>query len=456
MPLGNARWGIWVRILASHNTIGGTQPGAGNRIAFTSVGKSSNDYSGGGVLVGVPSCGPGNAILGNLIYGNAKLGIDLAIDLNTPNDPGDADTGANNLQNYPIITSADFVGSGVTINGTLDSIANRNYRIEFFGDTSADASGFGEARVYLGATDVVTGTDGIGSFSLSWPCPPGVRTVSATATDPDGNTSEFSHSVSIAGTPAAQLLNISTRLGVQTAENVLIGGFIVTGTDAKKVLLRAIGPSLSFSGVLPDPTLELFQGNALLASNDNWKDTQRSEIEATGIPPANDLESAMVQTLAPGAYTAVVHGVNNVTGIGLVEVYDLDQTVISQLANISTRGFVEAGDNVMIGGLIVRPEGGGAVTVVVRAIGPTLSGSGIEGALQDPTLSLMNSQGVVVRSNNNWKESQQAELEAVGLQPGDDREAALLQAIAPGNYTAVVRGNGDTAGVALVEVYRLP
>jgi streptogramin lyase len=260
-------------------------------------------------------------------------------------------------------------------------------------------------------------------------------------------------------TPAAKVLNISTRLPVQTGDNVLIVGFIVTGTQPKQVLVRAIGPSLTAFGVqgaLSDPTLELHDGTgALLAFNDDWKQTQQAEIQATGIAPSNDLESAIARTLAPGNYTAVVRGKNNSTGIGVVEAYDLNQAETSKLANISSRGFVSTDDNVIIAGFIVRPGGGTGTEIVVRAIGPSLSKLGVSGALQDPTLELHNSNGATIGSNDDWKDSQQSAIEATGLQPSDDRESAFIASLVPGAYTAVVRGKNNTTGVGLVELYNL-
>jgi hypothetical protein len=255
-----------------------------------------------------------------------------------------------------------------------------------------------------------------------------------------------------------QLLNISTRMRVLTDDNVLIGGFIVTGISPKKVIVRAIGPSLGNQGVqgaLADPTLELNLPDGSMITNDDWKETQQAEIEATTIPPSDDRESAMVQSLVPGAYTAIVRGKNGTTGVGLVEAYDLDQPADSRLANISTRGFIDIGDNVMIGGFIIGPPNLGDATVLVRAIGPSLANAGVADPLQDPTLELHDGNGALLTSNDDWKESQQSEIEATTIPPTDDRESAILQTLAPGNYTAILRGKADTTGVGLVEVYHL-
>ncbi|MBA3607518.1 MAG: hypothetical protein H0W43_03250 [Chthoniobacterales bacterium] len=257
----------------------------------------------------------------------------------------------------------------------------------------------------------------------------------------------------------AKPLNISTRMEVRTDDQVLIGGFIITGNEAKNVVLRAIGPSLGAFGIanpLANPVLELHGSDgALITLNDDWKDDQQSEIEASGFQPNDDFESAILATLDPGSYTAIVTGKDGGTGVGLVEGYDLDAAADAQLANISTRGFVETGSNVMIGGFILGGEAGEA-NVLIRAIGPSLTQFGVADALADPTLALHDGNGALLSSNDNWKESQQSEIEATGLAPGDDLESAVLATLPPGAYTAIVAGKNGLTGVGLVEVYRLP
>ena len=208
---------------------------------------------------------------------------------------------------------------------------------------------------------------------------------------------------------------------------------------------------------VPYVLLELHgSGGALIASNNNWKDSQQSDIQATAIPPSNDLESAIVAILPANksAYTAVVKGNNGGVGVGLVEMYDLDRTVDSKLANISTRGFVQAGSNVMIGGFIIG-NGSGATKVIARGIGASLTNAGITGALTDTTLELRDSNGALVASNDNWKDTQQADIQATGIPPGNDFESAILATLNPGSYTAIVAGKNGATGVALVELYNL-
>jgi hypothetical protein len=256
--------------------------------------------------------------------------------------------------------------------------------------------------------------------------------------------------------PQPMLLNISTRLDVQTGDNVLIGGFIITGTQPKQVIVRAIGPSLGklgVAGAMADTVLELHKSDGTIVINDNWRDNQEAEIIASTVPPSNDFESAIVATLDPGAYTAIVSGKNGGTGIALVEAYDLDQTVDSQLANISTRGFVETGDNVMIGGFIV---GGGTGSVALRAIGPSLTESGVADALADPFLELHDGNGAAVASNDNWQDSADKQVFIDnGIAPTSDKESIILGTLAPGAYTAIVSGVGEGTGVGLVEAYNL-
>lgn len=257
----------------------------------------------------------------------------------------------------------------------------------------------------------------------------------------------------------AELGNISTRANIGTGDNVLIGGFIVQGTEPRKLLLRAIGPSLGTQGVpgaISDPSLTLFnETGQQLGMNDNWKSSsQFEELQASGIAPTHDMESALIETVNPGSYTAVVRGVNNVTGLGLVEVYDLGLTAEARLANISSRGFVGTGDNVLVGGFIVLTS---SQSVITRAIGPSLAQSGISNGLSDPTIALHDSNGALVAFDNDWKDDagQASQIVAAGLAPALDRESAVAALLSPGSYTAIVRGAGNTTGVALVEIYNL-
>jgi hypothetical protein len=280
------------------------------------------------------------------------------------------------------------------------------------------------------------------------------------------------HTVALSISP--RLSNISSRAFVQTGDDVMIGGFIVQGSEPKRVILRAIGPSLTQYGVpnvLANPTLELHdRTGALIASNNNWATTiiggiitanQVHDIQASGYAPRDGRESAIIADLAPfGNYTAIVRGVNNTMGVALVEAYDLSPESNSILGNISTRSFVQAGDDVMIGGFIVA----GGKKVIVRAIGPSLTQYGVPNVLANPTLELHDGSGALIASNDNWvttiiggviTANQFRDIQASGHAPGDGRESAIIAELPAGSYTAIVRGVSNTTGVALVEVYDL-
>jgi hypothetical protein len=255
---------------------------------------------------------------------------------------------------------------------------------------------------------------------------------------------------------AAKLVNISTRLRVETGDNALIGGFYITGNQQKKVIVRGIGPSLApgVQDALRDPILELHDSSgADVAQNDNWRSNQEQEIINSTVPPSDDHESAIVRSLAPGSYTAILRGVSNTTGVGLVEVYDLQSQPITVIANISTRGLVGTDPNVMIGGMIIT--GDEAKRVLFRAIGPSLTSKGISGALQNPTLELRDKSGTLIAFNDNWRSDQEQEIIDTTVPPENDAEAAIVWNLAPGNYTAILRGRGGASGVALVEAYGL-
>jgi uncharacterized protein YkwD len=253
------------------------------------------------------------------------------------------------------------------------------------------------------------------------------------------------------------LANVSTRLPAAADPNALIAGFILTGTQPKKVIVRAIGPSLNLPGQLANPTLELYSGNTLLGSNDDWQNQPAADKQAvidSTIPPTNSLESALVRTLPANGtnYTAVVRGVGGASGIAVVQVYDLDRTVDSRLANISTRGFVQTGDNVLFAGTIVL--GQTSQRIIARAIGPSLN---LAGKMADPTMELRDSNGVLVAANDNWRTSQEVDIIATAVAPTNDAESAIVTTLS-GNgssYTVIVRSATGATGIAVVEVYAL-
>jgi hypothetical protein len=263
----------------------------------------------------------------------------------------------------------------------------------------------------------------------------------------------------------AQALNISTRLRVETGNNVLIGGFIVTGNAPKNVVIRGLGPSLAAVGIndaLADPTLELRAANgALISQNDDWQDdpTQAAQITALGLALQDSKESGILATLQPGAsYTAILAGNSGGTGVGLVEIYDANQAANSQLANISTRGFVDTGDNVMIGGFILGgPQAGSNTQVAVRGIGPSLALIGLNPVLADPSLEMYDGNGALLISNDDWQDDpvSASQLASHSLAPQDSKEPGIFISLPPGPYTAILAGTNGGTGIGLVEIYNL-
>jgi len=290
----------------------------------------------------------------------------------------------------------------------------------------------------------------------------GSATITVTATDVDGAQVSQSFAVTVVANPV-HLANISTRAVVGAGDDALIGGFIVRGDTPKRLILRAIGPSLGDAGlknVLADPVLEVHDGTgALIASNDNWQDDPNSQAVAeAGIAPIDPNESAILLTLPASSdglgYTALVRGADGGSGVGLVEVYDVDPSPGSSVLNISTRSDVQTGDDVLIGGFIVF--GTGSQDVLVRAIGPSLAAAGVPDSLGDPTLTLYDAQGAQIDFNDDWQDNPaKDQIEATTIPPNDPKESAVLDTLAPGSYTAIVRGAADTTGTGLVEVYAL-
>ena len=435
-----------VLVTGADNVIGGLAPGAGNQIAFNRRGIL---VSHPGQLGNVFPVAFRNRILSNAIFSNSLIDIDVGGtfgDGPTRNDFGDGDSGPNDLQNFPVVASVDATDGGTTVSGALNSTASTGFTLQFF-ETLENARG----QNLLATLNVTTDQSGQAPFQFLYPGEiSGI--VRATATRADGSSSELSP---VSG--LVQLANISTRGFVGTGANILIGGFIIRAEQPKKIAVRALGPSVNVSNRLADPYLELYDANGtLLAKNDDWRtapEQDQQQLRNSGIAPTSDVEAAIVASLPAGNFTAQMSGVNGGTGNGIVEIYDLDNFTAAsgRLMNISTRGLVQTGDDLLIGGFIVRGDVG--TRLVARAIGPDLTARGVAGALQDPTLELRDSSGNLIAENDNWR-SANPDLEE-SFRPGDERDAVVDVRLAPGPYTAVVRGKNNTTGIALVEVYAL-
>jgi CSLREA domain-containing protein len=413
--------------------------------------------------------GQGNNSINNGISGLGNGGVKTSggsatvrntiIAANTGNHGGAPDVnGVFSSGGYNLLGSRDH-STGFTATadqGGTDS-ALLNPRL----DSLKDNGGATDTMALLAGSPALDRGNAFGIFSDQRG---GFRTIdlSNAGEPPPGDATDIGAFEKQATSPTT-LANVATRLKVETGDNVLFGGFIVTGTQPKKVIIRALGPSVNAPGVLANPTLELHGTDSnghdiLLASNDDWQNQPAADKQAvidSTVPPPNDLESALVRTLPANnaTYTAIVRGANNGTGIGVVEVYDLDSSANSKLANISTRGLVQTGDDVLIAGTIVT--GQAAEQILVCALGPSLP---VPGNLADPTLELRDGSGTLLEANDNWVDSpnKQAIMNS-GAPPTNDLESAIIHTVSANGaiYTAIVRGVNNSTGVAVVEVFAL-
>jgi hypothetical protein len=429
--------------------IGGLDINDGNVIVFNPTNRAGTHQQ---PAAGVWDTGftARNTIAGNSITGNGGLGIDLHAAGVTPNDTGDSD----GIQNFPILTSAAFSNDTVRVTGLVNSRANTSFRIEIFGSENVGPSAYPQGQFFLGFVNVITDAAGNASFDMTLEVSQSVTVITATTTGPTviggTATSEFSAPL------FAKVVDLATRAAVRTDDEVVIAGFIVSGPDAKKVLLRGIGPSMSVGGVpvpgrLEDPVIALYSSSGtLMASNNDWQDSQKAEIEATGLAPSASAEAALLVTLAPAAYTVQLSGLNRSTGIGLAEVYDLAPKD-SHLANISARARVGDGDDVTIGGFVVGGENSGRARILIRGLGPSLA---VPKPLPDPVIEVRDRNGAILASNDNWR-TNEAQVASTGIPPADDRESALVVTLPTDGYTAILRGANSGTGVGVIEIYHL-
>lgn len=339
---------------------------------------------------------------------------------------------------YRDLNGNGFYDAGEGIGGVSVVVKNATYSA-----VSASAGGYSVP------------VPGDGSYTVTF-SGAGITPASQTVTVSGGANLKLDYALPVGPSP---LRNVSTRARVEAGQNAMIGGFIINGTGSKKIVVRVLGPTLlhyGVTGILPDPTLELRDGSgALIASNDNWANAANQQaVSEAALAPSDPREPAILATLPPGSYTAVVHDAGGGSGIALTEVYDIDPTSSARLGNLSTRGLVQGNDGVMIAGMIIA--GTSSQRVVVRALGPTLSKYGVTNSLADPALEVHDANGNLLAANDNWQSDQAAALTASGLAPPSSLEPAILMALPPGNYTAIVHGVNSASGVGLVELYALP
>lgn len=462
---------------------GGVAVNAGTFTNSTFVGNIAGASGGGGLMIAsgsVTNCTfSGNAQVSNQPTASNHAGV--TPDSGTP-PPGGGAILADNVTIKNCTFSGNSSDSALvavyTTNGVI-TIGNSlfdGYSVGTFGGqfvslghnlTSDDGAGAANVRSYLkspsdrGNTDPrLAGLQRNGGFTATHallPDSPAIDSGDDSIAPPQdqrgfgrSGTSDIG-AFEFNGIAPTRLANISTRGQVGAGDNVLIGGFIVSGTDPKQLILRAIGPSLDRSDSLGDPKLEIYDAaGGLIAANDDWQSAPNQQaISDSGIAPSNRLESAVLRTFDPGSYTAIVRGVNDASGLALVEVYDIAPAANAILANISTRGFVQTGDDVLIGGVVI--QGPDPQRVIVRALGPSLPKPD---KLADPMLELYNSDGVLIAQNDDWR-TDEAEVQATGIPPKNDAESAIVRTLPPGSYTAIVRGKNDGTGLGLVEVYAL-
>jgi cyclophilin family peptidyl-prolyl cis-trans isomerase len=404
---------------------------------------------------------------------NSQWFINLADNGGPPNN---LDTRTNNLGPYTVfgkivnntMTTVDTIATVPRFNfGTpFDSLPLRNYTLNDY--SSGKRVAVPNLVSIPGILDIVplqATSDNTnvsvavkGSKVLVTGNTVGTSHVTVTTTDLDGATSSQQFTVTVVPAPG-RLVNLSTRMQVGTGDNALFAGFIMSGSSPKRLAIRAIGPSTGLPNPVADPVLELHDASTTLATNDNWGDAaNKQEVIDVGLNPSSPNESVILTTVPSStngtAYTAVMRGANNTTGLGVVEVYDLDYGPGSTLLNVSTRGQVGVDPNALIAGLSLG--GSDSKQILVRAIGPSLTGFGVANALNDPTLDLVNSQGTTLDSNDDWGNSpQKTQIQNSGLAPSNAKESAILQTVPAGQYTAVVHGTNGGTGVGSVEVYQL-